>query len=343
MKFHGLSCLVPAIALIPMLLAGAGVSAADYTILDRIKVGDGGGYDYATFDSITRRVYMARDEFTTVIDVDTGAASRLSSAVKGHIAIPIPGTTLIALTRGQDAEISVVDVTADRVVGDIPAGMAGPDGGVYDPFSKNVFITSRRGFVFAADPRALKLIATIPIGGTVEFPATNGVGKIFANVASVPEIAVIDATKDVVTTRYKLPGCMDATGLAYAPQTNLLISSCHNHVAKFIDADTGADVATIPIGDGPDAVIYDPVRKIAFIPCLDGILEIVSMPDRAHIALIQQMPTQVGTRTGAVDPKTGRLYMMASKHDPAAPPGGAHGGPQLAGSYEVLVAGTDGK
>ena len=339
MTLRRLAGLFSSIALAQILIGSALAAPAEYKTLDRIKVGDGGGYDYATFDPASRRVYMARDDFTTVIDVDTGTASHLASASRGRIAVPIPGTKLIALTRDQDAAIRIVDAATDSVVADIPVGTRGPDGATYDAFSKLVFVTSRGGQVFAIDPIARKLVATVPVGGTVEFPASNGAGKVFVNVASVPEIAVIDATTRAVTGRYKLPGCENATGLAYAPQTNMLISSCHNGVAKVIDAETGKDVATIPIGQGPDAVIYDPVRRLAFIPCLDGVLEIISLADAAHISLIQQMPTQIGTRTGTVDPKTGRLYLMASKRDPSAPPGGVHGGPQLPGSYEVLVVG----
>ena len=336
MKSPRLARLSLPIALSQILAASALAASADYKIVDRIKVGEGGGYDYATFDPATRRVYMARDDFTTVIDVDTGKVSDLATASHGHIAVPIPGTTLIALTQGTST-IRIVDAVTDTVVADVPVGMRGPDGAIYDPYSKLVYVTSRGGQVFAVDPIARKLVATIATGGIVEFPASDGAGKIFANVASVPEIAVIDATTHAVTGRYKLAGCQDATGLAYAPQTKLLISSCHNGVAKIIEAETGKDVATIPIGQNPDAVIYDPARKLAFIPCLDGVLEVISVADSAHISLIQHVPTQVFTRTGTVDPKTGRLYLMASVRDPAAPPGGAHGGPQLAGSYEVLV------
>ncbi|HYK80032.1 MAG TPA: hypothetical protein VEU95_10395, partial [Micropepsaceae bacterium] len=87
-----------------------------------------------------------------------------------------------------------------------------------------------------------------------------------------------------------------------------------------------------------DAVIYDPVRKLAFIPCgQDGVLEVISLADLAHIAVVQHVPTQAGSRTGTLDPQTGRLYLMASKPDPNAPAG--RGAPRLAGSWEVLVVG----
>jgi hypothetical protein len=142
-----------------------------------------------------------------------------------------------------------------------------------------------------------------------------------------------------MTGRYKMEGCMAPSGLAFVPGAKLLISSCRNGVAKVIQSDTGKEVASLAIGRGPDAVIYDATRKLAFITCGgDGVLEVISLADPAHIAVVQHLATQAGSRTGMVDPGTGRLYLMASKPDPAAvPPPGGGGAPRLAGSFEVLV------
>jgi hypothetical protein len=65
-------------------------------------------------------------------------------------------------------------------------------------------------------------------------------------------------------------------------------------------------------------------------------LEILSFADPAHISIVQHLPTQVGTRTGTLDPGTGRVYSMAAKFD--APPATAGGRAQaLQSTYEVLV------
>lgn len=335
-RFAGLFLFV---ALTPALITAALAASPNYKIQDRIKVADG-GYDYTTFDPVTGRVYMARDDFTTMVDTRTGKVSQLTSASHGHMAIPVPGTTLVALPQGLGA-VRIVDTATDMVTADIPAGMRGPDGATYDPYSKLIFAMIRNaGEAIAIDPIAHTLVATIPVGGLLEFPASDGAGKVFVNVTSVPEIAVIDVNTRTVMSRYKLEGCRGASGLAYASQAKLLISSCGNGMAKVLQADTGKEIASLPIGRGPDAVIYDPVRQLAFIPCGgDGVLEVISVSDSAHVELVQQVPTQIGTRTGTVDPRTGRLYLMASKHDPSVPPGGLHGGPQLAGSFEVLVVG----
>jgi len=71
-----------------------------YKIVDRIKVPDG-GFDYATFDAAKGRILMARTDFTTVIDTKTGKLSQLMSAARGHMALPIPGTTLLLLPQRQ--------------------------------------------------------------------------------------------------------------------------------------------------------------------------------------------------------------------------------------------------
>jgi hypothetical protein len=135
-----------------------------------------------------------------------------------------------------------------------------------------------------------------------------------------------------------MPGCEEPSGLAYAPDAKLLISSCRNGMAKIVQADSGKEVASIPIGAGPDAVIYDQRRKLAFVPCGgDGVLDIISLADAAHPALVQKVATQTGSRTGTLDPNTGRVYLMASKPDPAGR--GGRGAPRLAGSWEVLVIG----
>jgi hypothetical protein len=67
------------------------------------------------------------------------------------------------------------------------------------------------------------------------------------------------------------------------------------------------------------------------------VLEIISLADAAHPVLVQTVQTQAGSRTGTLDPNTGRIYLIASKPDPAAPAG--RRAPRLAGSWEVLVVG----
>jgi YVTN family beta-propeller protein len=308
----------------------------NYKILDRIKVPDG-AFDYANYDPRTGNIYMARQDVTTVIDPKTGKVSELKNAVRGHMALPLPGTNLILLPQRQGT-IRIVDTSNDSTVADLLAGK-NPDGAAYDTFSKLVFVMNHDGGdSTVVDPTTRKPVATIPVGGELEFPVSDGAGKVFVNVESTNEIAVIDVKSRKTVARYPLAGCKEPSGLAYIRELKMLISACDNEMAKIVQADTGKEVATLKIGGGPDAVIYDAQRKLAFIPSGDaGVLEVISLADPAHIAVVQHVPTQQGTRTGTLDPTTGRLYMMAFKSGPA--PAGGGRAARLPGSFEVLVVG----
>ncbi len=314
--------------------AAALAAAPSYKVVDRIKVGDG-GFDYATFDRATGRVLLARTNYTTAIDAKTGKVSELMSAASGHMALPVPGTTLLVLPQGKGM-IRIVDGATDKVVADLPGGM-NPDGAAYDPFSKFVVVANHNsGDVTFVDPVAKKVVATIPVGGVLEFPASDGAGKVYVNIEDINEIAAIDVATRKVTAHYKLAGCMAPTGLAYAPDAKVLISSCgQNGVAKVLRADNGAEVASLPIAMGADAVMYDANRKVALIPCRAGELEVISLADPAHITVVQHVPTQVGSRTGTFDPDTGRVYSMAAQFGPPATAGGR--AQALPGTFEVLV------
>ncbi|HUO22646.1 MAG TPA: hypothetical protein VMU59_09040 [Caulobacteraceae bacterium] len=311
--------------------------AETYRVIDRIKVPDG-GFDYSTYDPATARVYMPRGDYTTVIDTKTGNVSQLQSAVGNHIALPIPQTPLLVVTQSAGT-ILLVDKDMDKVVASF-MGEKNPNSAAYDPATKVAVVLNKdSGTATLIDPFARQSLGTIPISAnTLEFPAADGTGRVFINIETSAEIAVLDVHARKIAKLYKLNGCVGPTGLAFDVKARLLISACANGVAKVVRADDGTEVASLPIGRGPDAVIFDPVRQVAFVPCgKDGVLDVISLADPRAIKVVQQVQTEPGSRTGAVDPSTGKVYLMSSKPDLAAPipPNGRQ--PRLAGSWAVLV------
>lgn len=329
--------------LIAMTLAAAfaaPVLAADanYKITDKFAMPNG-GWDYATSDLAKGLIYWVRNDHTDVIDSKTNKVSSLKSTGDGHIAVVVAGTSLIVVPLRTPLKTDrIVDTATDTVVADLPGGDA-PDGAAYDPFSKHVFVANHNGSdLTEIDPIAKKVVATITVGGSkLEFPASDGLGHMFVNVQQKGEIAVIDVKTSQVTATYKMAGCEDNSGLAYATKSKLLISSCGNGTARALMADTGKEVASIPIGEGPDAVIYDPLHDVAFIPCGEsGKLEILSVADPAHIAKIQELDLPPMARTGAIDPQ-GRLYTMSAEPDTTKPRGGGNRLPPKDGTFQMVV------
>jgi DNA-binding beta-propeller fold protein YncE len=163
----------------------------------------------------------------------------------------------------------------------------------------------------------------------------DGKGAFFVNVASKNEVAAVDIAARKVTARYPMPGCGRPTGLAYVAGDRL-ISVCGNGVAKILDARSGREIASLKIGGFPDAVLYDPVRKLAYVPsALSGTLAVIALSGPADNTIVDTVPTQLGARTGAVDPKTGRIWLPTAQYVLPAPAG--HRPEPKPGTFQILV------
>jgi DNA-binding beta-propeller fold protein YncE len=186
------------------------------------------------------------------------------------------------------------------------------------------------------DVRKHAVAGTIVVGGNPEFLAADGKGMVYANVADKNEIAVFDVPARKRIRTIKLARCEEPTGLAYDALDRLLMSVCSNGIAKFVNAATGVDTATVAIGKGADAAIFDEARRTAFAPNGDdGTLTVISVRGPTDIVVTQTLRTEVGTRTGALDPRTGRVYLPSAKLVPPAKSGGY---PSVApGSSYILV------
>ncbi|MFZ0693707.1 MAG: YncE family protein, partial [Alphaproteobacteria bacterium] len=105
-----------------------------------------------------------------------------------------------------------------------------------------------------------------------------------------------------------------------------------------VSASDGAEIATLQIGKRPDAVIWDVARKLFFIPSGgDGLLTVIARRSPAEFAVVDQVATRLGARTGALDPATGRIYLPTATLNPTAT-----GRPTpVPGTFVVLVVGGE--
>jgi DNA-binding beta-propeller fold protein YncE len=133
----------------------------------------------------------------------------------------------------------------------------------------------------------------------------------------------------------RLTGCEGPTGLAYDPATGLALSSCANGKAVLTDLRARRVVALLPIGEGPDTVIWDAALKRFLVPCgKSGTLSIIRMMGRKPV-VETAATTEVSARTAAFDPATGRVYLPAARFGP--PPAPGKRGAMEPGSFHVMV------
>jgi DNA-binding beta-propeller fold protein YncE len=290
-------------------------------VVGRIS-GPDGGWDYVSFDATRRRVYVTHSDVVIAIDADTGKANL--AFAKGehlHAAVPVPGTNLIVTTNSGDNTARIISAKDGRLLASIPTA-DDADGAAYDPKSGLVVvICGDAGALTLVDPKAMKAVGTIVVGDHLEFGAPDGKGLFYVNVASKNQVAVVDLAAQKVLNRFDLTDCKRPTGLAYVTGGRV-ISACADGGVEIMDAATGKAIATFKVGGFPDAVIYDAERKLAFVPsALGGTLSVIALGGPANNTIIDTVPTQLGARTGTVDPKTGRLYLPTAEYNLPVPPG----------------------
>lgn len=326
-------------SLLPLLCAattpfGANAAPAPVYAVAQSIAGPDGSWDYARADDDGAHLYIARSDAVTVVDMATGSVSSIGNVQRGHAVVPLPGHGLL-VTSGTDNTARLFDMISGRQTASIAVGKK-PDAAILDTSRTHAFIINAEGgTVSVIDLATQKITKTILVKPALEYAAFGSSGTLFVNNEDADEIDTVDVVRGVAGTAIALPGCKAPTGLGYDKAHDRLIAACANGKAAIVDAGKKQFVTLIDIGSGPDAVIVDEARGLAFIPCgKDGVLDILSLSG-ATVKHVGTVKTEVGARTGALDAKTGAIYLPTAKF---GPPAAAGGRPQMVpGTFHVLV------
>jgi DNA-binding beta-propeller fold protein YncE len=320
--------------------AAATSSAADYRVLSQLKLGGPGGWDYLNFDAQRRHLFVSRGDRVEVVDVDKNKAIGTIAGTQGVHGIAIDQATHRGYTsNGKSASVTVFDLDSLKTVTTVSGTGENPDAILFDPASKHVLTFNGKGHSFSViDPASSKLIATVALSGKPEFAVSDEAGHVFVNIEDRAELVEIDSQANKVLASWKLGTCESPSGLAIDNAHHRLFSVCDNQQMAVTDALSGKVVATVPIGDGPDAVVYDAGTATVFSSNGEsGNITAVHQDDADHYRVAQTIATQPSARTLTLDPKLHRLYLSAAKL--AAPTAEGHHPAVEPDSFTVLTVG----
>src|SRR5579875_3314120 len=202
----------------------APAATGSWHVAQRYAIGGAGGWDYLAIDQASRHLYVSRSDRVTVFDL---------------------------------ASLKTLQTVA--------VGAKNPDAILYDPYSHRVF-TFNGGSNDASviDAKSGKLLGHVALPGRPEFAVSDGHGHVFDNIESRDELAEIDPAAMKVTATWPVKDCDSPSGLAIDVAHQRLFSVCQNKVMAVTDAGNGKPVASVPIGEGPDAACFDPQRQLVF-------------------------------------------------------------------------------
>jgi outer membrane protein assembly factor BamB len=331
---------ITVVILASVTLANAG---SGYLLLNTYQLGGEGGWDYLAIDPATRHLFISRATHVVVIDADSGkqlADIPDTPGVHGIALAPELGRGFIS--NGREGTVTVFDLSALKAIGKIKAG-ENPDAILYDPASKRVFaFNGRSQDATAIDAANAEAIGTIKLGGKPEFAVSDEKGQVFVNIEDKSELVALDPKGLSVKARWPLAPCQEPSGLAIDRKNRRLFAGCDNKLMAVVNADSGKVITTVPIGEGVDANAFDPETGLAFASCGEGVLTIAHEDSSDKYSVVDNVQTQRGARTMALDPKTHNVFLVTAKFGPPPAATAENTRPRpsiLPDSFVVLVLG----
>jgi DNA-binding beta-propeller fold protein YncE len=312
--------------------------ATGYHLLARHTLGGEGFWDYLAMDEHARRLYISRWSHVMVVDADTYQVVGDIPEIQGVHGIAIaPEYGKAFITEDEANRITIVDLQTLSKTGTVKTGN-GPDGAIYDPDSKRVFVFSGDGKVTAINAATGAAVGSADLGGSPEFAASDDRGHIYNNLEDKSEVLQIDSRTLRILNRWSLAPGESPSGMTIDAAHRRLFVGCRNRTLVVMNTDNGKVVATLPIGAGVDANRFDPARNLIFSSNGDGTLTVVHEDSGNTYSVIANVPTQRGARTMELDARTHRVYLVSAQlgpqpTTPRTPPA------MVPGTFELLVYG----
>ncbi|MGA7160836.1 MAG: YncE family protein [Bacteroidota bacterium] len=307
--------------LAPLLIGLVGSLQAQTFTVQKFSIGGEGGTDYLTAEPGTGRVFVSRGFHVMVLDANKGTViGDIQDTPNNH------GIALVAkynhgfITNRGDSTVTMFDLTTLAAIKKIKIPAGGQDGIMYDDFTDRIVLTnhSNPGTATAIDPSAGVITGEAQLAdNSPEGAATDGKGKLFVNLERKNSIQVVDAKTMTALSVWSLDSCDGPTGIAYDRSTDRIFTGC-GKMSAVVNPETGKIVATVPNGEGVDALGWDPSEKLIYIPAgRDSSVTVVHEDSPDHYTVVATVTTMTGAKTISVDPVTHVAYLFQPQYGPA--------------------------
>jgi len=278
-----------------------------------------GRIDHMAVDLKGQRLFVAAlgNNTLEVIDLKKGErATTVNGFDEPQGIVYIPESSRVVIANGGDGAVTFIDGQSLKTLKTVRTG-GDADNVRYDPARGRVYVGYGEGTlaVFSSEGEH---IGDIPLGGHPESFQLDG-GKIYVNVPSRREIAVVDADKLKVTETWAVSAAAANYPMALdAAHHRLFIGARRPPSLLVYDTGTGKPVSTVEAGGDSDDIFYDGAHGRIYASFGEGAVFIYEQVDADHYRLVEKVPTAGGARTALFSPELGRLFVAAPSRSASA-------------------------
>jgi DNA-binding beta-propeller fold protein YncE len=325
------------------LAAAPAPQGSGYHLLKKVVLGGEGGWDYLSADPGSHRFFISRGTHIVVTDADGTVVGDIPNVQGTHGAQLVPEFGRGFSSNGRSNSVTIFDLKTLATISEVKLPAAdGPDGFMYDPASKNVYVFNGRSHdATAVNAKTGEVAGTVPLGGKPEAAQADGAGHAWVNIEDKAQLVEFDSKEFKVLNTWALPTCEEPTGMAIDTAHKRLFIGCHSKVMLVTDY-AGKVVASVPIGQGVDAASFDPATQFAFVSCGDGTITVTHEDSPDKYTVVETISTQRGARTMTLDTANHRLLTVTADFGPPPAPTAENPNPRpvpVTGTFTALIYG----
>ena len=288
-----------------------------------------GRFDHIAVDNKTGRLYAAvyGNDSVQVLETQRGKRVHIISEglTKPQMVAYLPDSNRIVVSNEGDGSCKIFDADTYKLI-DTVKFADDADQLRYDPATKRVYVAYGDGAIGMFDATTNKRIESdFELGAHPEsFQLEEKGPRIFVNLASVSQIAVIDRNTGKIE-KWKLEEAGTNFPMALDEEHHRLFVAARRPARLLVlNTDSGKVVASLPGAADTDDMAYDATRKRIYVPSGEGYIFVYQQIDPDRYERIAKIPSAIGARTSA-------YYGQVGKHNSLylAVPGRSNRGAEL--------------
>lgn len=291
-----------------------------YHLIRKIPIPGNDTAGRLAFNTVRRRVFFAYGTHVLVINPYLGKIVGDIRGLQGARDVVFANELQRGyITEQAKNDVVIFDPLTLKIIGRARTA-AGPDSITYDPATKRVFtMNPRSNSATAINAVDGKPLGDISLGGQPASAVSDGKGNIYINLTNTSEELRIDAKALRVLNRWPLAPCENPSGLSIDPERRALFVGCSNDKMGIMNADTGKILAAPAAGSGTGEGRFDPVTLYALSANADGTLTVVIEAGDDRFNVVENVETERGAASMALDPKIHEVYVVTSDFAPPPP------------------------
>ena len=286
------------------------------------------GWDYISLDQVRGRIFIAhRKDGLHVYDTGQGriiktlaqSAGANTSALATEFDVGLVGTT--------DGHVVVFQISSLKTLSRYKSDTDGFDGATFDKVSQRFAMVGETDNVNKMTPVLFFDGATGNPAGSVmidstkvDAPRPDGIGNIVMPLRDKAQVVKVDARTIKVVATFPLDDCLQPAALEMDQAGHRIFVGCRGKEASLpvlvvLDATSGKQLATLPIGRGVDEVMYDAkARLIITANGEDANMTVIQQASPDEYRVAETVGTQPMARTGVMDAETGKVYLVNAQY-----------------------------